>query len=247
MPRFYASYENSKNKNERLQRIPFPDNIWIAIDTLIMIMVTAGVVLLFTFVDAIQRFFERNSWVNFIIIGVSSFVLLIFALVPKVRSRPIGVYIMLSIVIALLSVGLAALLSPVGLKAGLISLACILVVEIPIVVLAMRMRRMSEMGLIVFNSITLFLVIVGVILSISDVFFEQNIIFFMAVAFWILFILFLLFTCVNNHDLIGWWMDFIAVEFTTAFIIWSCTICIFGLSESSLAFFFNETKQQSGL
>ncbi|CAH8853263.1 unnamed protein product [Trichobilharzia szidati] len=231
MPRFYASYENSKNKNERLQRIPFPDNIWIAIDTLIMIMVTAGVVLLFTFVDAIQRFFERNSWVNFIIIGVSSFVLLIFALVPKVRSRPIGVYIMLSIVIALLSVGLAALLSPVGLKAGLISLACILVVEIPIVVLAMRMRRMSEMGLIVFNSITLFLVIVGVILSISDVFFEQN----------------FLFTCVNNHDLIGWLVDFNAVEFTTAFIIWSCTICIFGLSESSLAFFFNETKQQSGL
>ncbi|CAH8820587.1 unnamed protein product [Trichobilharzia szidati] len=154
---------------------------------------------------------------------------------------------MLSILIALLSVGLAALLSPVGLKAGLISLACILVVEIPIVVLAMRMRRMSEMGLIVFNSITMFLVIVGLILSISDVFFKQNIIVFMAVAFWILYPLFLLFICVNNHDLIGWWMDFIAVEFTTAFIIWSCTIFIFGLLESSLAFFFNETKQQSGL
>ncbi|CAH8863227.1 unnamed protein product, partial [Trichobilharzia szidati] len=67
MPRFYASYGNSDYTTERLQRIPFPDNIWITIYTVIMIMVTAGVVLLFTFVDVIWKFFKKNSWVYFII------------------------------------------------------------------------------------------------------------------------------------------------------------------------------------
>ncbi|CAH8848959.1 unnamed protein product [Trichobilharzia szidati] len=145
------------------------------------------------------------------------------------------------------SVVLAALLSPVGLKAGLISLACILVVEIPVVLTALLLPRLNGKGLVVFYYVAWTLAIVGVILIIFYVFFQKQIILALAVAFCILFILFFLFTCVNNHDLIGWLVNFSAVEFTTAFIIWSCTICIFGLSESSLAFFFNETKQQSGL
>ncbi|CAH8863245.1 unnamed protein product, partial [Trichobilharzia szidati] len=122
--------------------------------------------------------------------GVGFLVLLIFLFVEKIRSRRVGVYVMLSIVIVLLSVLLAALLSPVGLKAGLISLACILVVEIPIVVTAMLLPQMNLKGLIVFNSVAGTFAIVGVTLNVFYVFFKQQIIVLLAEAFCILFILF---------------------------------------------------------
>ncbi|CAH8848961.1 unnamed protein product [Trichobilharzia szidati] len=242
MSSVYDLYDNSTYKNERLQRTPLRFYIWILIDTLIMVMVTAGVVLLFTFVNVIGEFFKTNFWIKFTILGVGFLVFLIFFFVEKIRSRRVGVYVMFSIVIATLSVVLADILSPVGLKAGLISLACILVVEIPIVVTALLLPRMNEKGLVVFNSVAWTSAIVGVILIIFSVFFEQQIILALAVAFCILFILFLLFTCVNNYDLIAWWMDFIAVEFTTAFIIWLCTISMYGILESTLAKFFKETN-----
>ncbi|CAH8863215.1 unnamed protein product, partial [Trichobilharzia szidati] len=77
--------------------------------------------------------------------------------------------------IVLWSVGFAAFLSPVGLKAGLISLACILVVEIPIVALAMLMRRLNPLGVIVFDMVTLTLAIVVLVLSVFYVFSKQDV------------------------------------------------------------------------
>ncbi|CAH8863247.1 unnamed protein product, partial [Trichobilharzia szidati] len=50
MSRLYESFENSKYNYGSLQRIPLPDSIWILIDTLLMIMETAVVFLLITFV-----------------------------------------------------------------------------------------------------------------------------------------------------------------------------------------------------
>ncbi|CAH8863225.1 unnamed protein product, partial [Trichobilharzia szidati] len=122
--------------------------------------------------------------------GVGLLVLLLFVFVSRIRSRPIGVYVVFSIVIVLWSVGFAAFLSPVGLKAGLISLACILVVEIPIVALAMLMPRLNPLGVIVFDTVTLTLAIVVLVLSVFYVFSKQDIILALVVFFCALFILF---------------------------------------------------------
>ncbi|CAH8863223.1 unnamed protein product, partial [Trichobilharzia szidati] len=76
--------------------------------------------------------------------------------------------------IVLWSVGFAAFLSPVGLKAGLTSLNCILVVEIPIVALAMLLPRLNVMGVIVFDTVTSTLAIVVLVLSAFYVFSKQD-------------------------------------------------------------------------
>ncbi|CAH8864283.1 unnamed protein product [Trichobilharzia szidati] len=203
-----------------------------------MVAVTVGLVVLFTAVSNIPKFFKERVYLVYIMMSVAIILLLLIALVGKIRSNFYAVPIVLWIMVILWSVIFAAVFSPTDWKCALISFAVTITVTAGVVLVAMRLPPLSVKGFILFLSVSAVLGVSAAVLTIcyhliSELKTSSIFCILLAVPF-ALFLLLVMFIFVNIRTWIMWWFTPNSMGFILAFVIWFHMISLFAQIYSSL-------------
>nr|CAH8865018.1 unnamed protein product [Trichobilharzia regenti] len=208
------------------------------INMTLMILVTVGLVILFSFVPSITRFFMEHSYLAYIIMSVATIPLLLVTLVREIRLNFFAVHILIWVMVISWSVIVAAVYSPVDLKYGLIALAVTILFTLGVVLVAMKLPQLSEKGFNVLLAISAVLGVLAVVVRISCYSMnklKEGLIFCKLLAVpVVLFIHSVMFICVNVRRWIMWWFTPNTIDVILASIIWCHMISLFAQIYSSL-------------
>nr|CAH8865142.1 unnamed protein product [Trichobilharzia regenti] len=196
-----------------------------------MVSVTVGLVVLFTNVSTISDFFKGHVNLVYIMMSVTTILLLLLAFVRGIRSNDYAVRILLWIVVILWSVIFASAFLPIGWKYVLIALAVTIIFTVWVVLVAMKLPPLSKKGFIIFLAISDVLGVSAIVVRICYSLITQpevkSIIYILLGVPVALFILSVMFICVNTRRWMMRWFPVNSMDFILAFVIWCHMISLF--------------------
>nr|CAH8865136.1 unnamed protein product [Trichobilharzia regenti]CAH8865162.1 unnamed protein product [Trichobilharzia regenti] len=201
------------------------------INIALMVSVTVGLVVLFTNVSTISDFFKGHVNLVYIMMSVTTILLLLLAFVRGIRSNDYAVRILLWIVVILWSVIFASAFLPIGWKYVLIALAVTIIFTVWVVLVAMKLPPLSKKGFIIFLAISDVLGVSAIVVRICYSLITQpevkSIIYILLGVPVALFILSVMFICVNTRRWMMRWFPVNSMDFILAFVIWCHMISLF--------------------
>nr|CAH8866062.1 unnamed protein product [Trichobilharzia regenti] len=232
MERYYIT--EKKLKRERLEGQPFSVSqvIWFAVDTTWMVLITVQIVIMLTIINVLCEFFMKNAYVKYLILLGGFIPLLLFLFVKRLQTHCLIVRILLGLSVTMWSVCFAALLGPINLMPGLVSLGVTIVLSVITVVLALKLPQLNGKGL--FISLTTLLAVICLVFAdaVAGIIDKNNknlLEKLLAVQGILscLFVLIMMFICVNKRQIILEPLSSDCSETFLAFVVWCTIICLF--------------------
>nr|CAH8866063.1 unnamed protein product [Trichobilharzia regenti] len=224
-------YDTSEKnlKRQRLERQPFSVSqvIWFAVDTVWMVLITVAIVISLTIIKQLCNFFKQNAYVKYLILLGGFIPLLLFLFVKKLQMHCLIVRILLGLTVTMWSVCFAALLGPIDVISGLVSLGVTIVLSVVMVVLALKLPPLSEKGL--FISLTTLLTVMCLVFAeaVSKFIHKNYELLAVQGVLSCIFVLIMMFIFVNKRQLILEPLSSPCSETFLGFIVWCTMIGLF--------------------
>ncbi|CAH8846169.1 unnamed protein product [Trichobilharzia szidati] len=223
----YTSDKNLKRVHLGGQPFSVKQVIWFVADTTWMVLITVAIVILLSIMGEIRKFLVDPAYVKYLILLGGFIPLLLFLSVKKLQMHCLIVSILLGLTVTMWSVCFSAFLGPMILIPGLVSLGVTILLSVITVMLALKLPPLSEKGLFVLLTTTLFvmcLVFAEAAAAFTDKKYE---LFTVQGVLSCLFVLIMMFIFVNKRQLILERLSPQCSSTFLAFIVWCSMICLF--------------------